>query len=218
VADDGVEAPEVRARRRDGAGVLDDRGDPGGRVTVTGDVEGHDREVLSDERLGEAGELRAAALPAVDEEDDVRTGAPAPGGKRLTVVGDGEALGAGERVLFPCGSGVAAGGQEEALGGGRCEGRGVRRQHTEAGTSGSYGEGHGVPSGAAGSFGTRTIGRAGEGPAAGVGRGTNVRAIYGTSGGHGFLGVQDAQASVRMRSKAVRARFSARAGSPIRRR
>ncbi len=133
MADDGVERAEVNGDGRDRTCMRDDGGQPSGRVSVARNVEGDDAEAAPHERLCEVGELRAAPLPPVDQQDGRRARPPAPGGELLAVVGDRQALRSRERLRLPGGTTMATRREEEAFGVARGEGRGVRADHAQAG-------------------------------------------------------------------------------------
>ena len=104
---------------------------------MAGNVEGHHGEAAAHERLDELRELRASPFPAVHEEDGRGARAPAPGRQELSVVGDGEAIRGGERLLLPGRAAVASRGEEEVLGVAGGERRGVWPEDPEARTRGA---------------------------------------------------------------------------------
>jgi hypothetical protein len=129
VGDDRVQRPDGVGDGDDRIGVVGQVQPAAGRVAVRRRVERDDGQARRDERLDERAELRAAPLPAVDEEDG-GADAPAPrddarGGaapdRRAQRDVDGEPPAAREDGALALGTGVAARRDEQSFGDVRAE-------------------------------------------------------------------------------------------------
>src|ERR1043165_3161446 len=124
MSDDGVQRADRARDADDAVGEIGEQEAMAGGIAVPGGIERPDREAGADQRIDECAELRAAALPAVDEEDGGPV-APAPCGDAMELAapargmqGDVDVEGPSGRQdrALAVGPGVGPGGSKQSFG------------------------------------------------------------------------------------------------------